>query len=375
MARKISNLRTVSWEAYGNQKKEVYYNLDELLISVDHGNWRVKSDGGGPFLKVSTHVDVSPAYINLNWIKGQVLPVIPFSLPNRNMPVKRTDAQMGALGTTAISRVLPTNPSASLSVALGETIKDGLPQYIGSSVFKEQVRTAHKAGHEFLNFEFGWLPLVSDLKKLAHAVKHRDRIMESYIRYSDKQIRRDYNFAPEGESKTVTTAGYLDAYSTLPMSCHVTDDYQISKWFNGSFRYHIPVGVSFADKAAYHSAQASKILGLELTPEVVWNLAPWSWAVDWFTNTGDVIHNISRLGKDGLAMRYGYMMYNHYSARTISGRGVPDKPTAGCSSYYKIENEIKQRLPATPYGFGLTYNGLSNTQKGVIAALGLTRAF
>jgi hypothetical protein len=34
---------------------------------------------------------------------------------------------------------------------------------------------------------------------------------------------------------------------------------------------------------------------------------------------------------------------------------------------------VKQRLPATPFGFGLTFDGLSTKQKAILTALGITR--
>jgi hypothetical protein len=41
------------------------------------------------------------------------------------------------------------------------------------------------------------------------------------------------------------------------------------------------------------------------------------------------------------------------------------------STVQTIESKI--RLPATPYGFGVTYNGLSPKKVAVIAALGMSR--
>jgi hypothetical protein len=276
-------------------------------------------------------------------------------------------------GTTAIARTLPTNPAAQMSTAFGELAKDGLPHVIGSTAFKEQVRTARKAGDEYLNYQFGWLPLVSDLRKFAHAVKHRDDIMQGYVKYSRKQIRRRYAFpADEGERSGQVGHALFAISSGHSCLAKYTDTYKREVWFSGAYKYYVP---SYdEDKFGYYRAQATKILGLELTPEVVWNLAPWSWAIDWFTNTGDVLHNISRLGKDGLVMRYGYVMARYLSTREVIAEGTGTY-TRGFASYYKVSNVNMTRMPATPYGFGLTFNGLSNTQKAIIAALGLTRAF
>ncbi len=355
-----------------------FVNTTNISISGEHYAWRRQSDGGGPYASVSTRYEISPGNVKQqqftkgNDVKGpMVLPAI-VSQPAYVTPVSKDSSYGNAKGATAISRVLPTNPAAQLSTALGELGKDGLPQLIGSSAFKSQVHAAHKAGHEYLNYEFGWLPLVSDLKKFAYAVKHRDQIMYGYRKYSDKQIRRRYDFPSAETAATLQGTGYLDGNLDYPCSVSMENTNKVDEWFSGSFKYHIPMPDE--SRFGYYAAEASKILGLELTPEVVWNLAPWSWAVDWFSNTGDVIHNISRLGKDGLVMRYGYQMYRNESSRTYvsSGTGVR---SAGFHSRYKKTEAVKLRWKASPYGFGLTWNGLTAQQQGVIAALGLSRAF
>lgn len=359
---------------------QTFMDTSEILISQEHPSWRRKSDGGGPFLMVQTKNEVAPGFLNNTLHRGPYVGTAFLGEGGQSgafaIPTIMSDSAMFAKGTTAIARSLPTNPAAQLSTALGELGKDGLPSIIGSTAFKQQVSTAKKAGNEYLNYEFGWLPLVSDLKKFAHAVKHRDEIMHGYLKYSDKQIRRSYDFPSTEGTASYSGNGSIDLNTSMYTRADLVYSYKSREWFSGAFRYHVPTPVGFAGKVAYYKAEASKILGLELTPEVVWNLAPWSWAADWFANTGDVIHNISRLGKDGLVMRYGYQMRYAEASREILYFPRSDYPlTAGFNSRWKKTNSISQRVRATPYGFGLTFNGLNNTQKAVVAALGLSRAF
>lgn len=364
-----------AWQSYTQ-------NLDTLekVTTVNNRNWRNKSDGGSNFDLVRTKIVAGPGYVNNSLMQGNyVCNSVTEGWYNWYgdfaLPVRPTKTALDAAGTTAIARSLPTNPAASLSVAIGELGREGLPRYIGSTAFKKQVHAAHKAGDEYLNYQFGWLPLVSELRKFAFAVKHKNEIMRSYMKYSDKQIRRSYEFPSRSFNYSFNSRHYLGGHSTLWADTRVTDSNEYKQWFKGAFVYHVPTPVGFSDTLQYHSAQASKLLGLELTPEVVWNLAPWSWAVDWFTNTGDVMHNISRLGKDGLAMRYGYIMNHGTRSQEIIANGSLSGQLNDFQSYYRATWEIKSRQKATPYGFGLTFNGLNNTQKAVIAALGLTRAF
>lgn len=284
-----------------------------------------------------------------------------------------TSGLMNTFGATAISRVLPTNPNSSLSTALGELKKDGLPSIPGSSM-RDQTDLARKAGNEFLNVEFGWLPLVSDVRKFADSVKRSRSIIDQYKRDSDRKIRRRY-VAPPIETTTVLY-GTAQGSGTLfyPRSTY-TRVVSERLWFSGAFRYHVPVGDDFYSRLRRYESYSHRLFDTRLTPELLWNLAPWSWAVDWFTNTGDVLHNISTLGADGLVMQYGYVMRHAYIDEVVNGiySGTLDgKPVSGYGAK-RILSEVKQRRGANPYGFGVTFSSLSAIQMAVLAALGLTR--
>jgi hypothetical protein len=124
-------------------------------------------------------------------------------------------------------------------------------------------------------------------------------------------------------------------------------------------------------------AIADKLLGARITPEVLWNLTPWSWAVDWFTNVGDVIHNVSRFMNDGLVMHYGYIMRKRSVTREYSHSGGVVRVANGTKPIgiltQKFKTTVKERASATPWGFGLTFGSFTNRQKAIMAALGLTR--
>jgi hypothetical protein len=127
------------------------------------------------------------------------------------------------------------------------------------------------------------------------------------------------------------------------------------------------------DRIRYFAAQADHLMGIRLTPETVWNLAPWSWAVDWFTNTGDIIHNISAFARDSLVMKYGYIMsHDHLDGYCVmpGGTNFNGNITGGSVTYLR---DRKKRFPASPYfGFGTT-GSLSAGQKAILLALGLSR--
>jgi len=142
-------------------------------------------------------------------------------------------------------------------------------------------------------------------------------------------------------------------------------------WFSGAYTYYAPPTGPLASAMQFES-QANHLLGSRLTPEVVWNLAPWSWALDWYGNMGDVMHNLSTIGHDGLVLKWGYVM-NHTKFQVDVS--VPSStggfaPTACASRWIK---ETKVRYPASPYfGFGAA-GSLSDRQSAILVALGMSR--
>jgi hypothetical protein len=114
---------------------------------------------------------------------------------------------------------------------------------------------------------------------------------------------------------------------------------------------------------------ANHVLGLRPTVEAVWDAAPWSWAVDWGLNVGDVAHNISAFGRDGLILQYGYIM-SHSQVREV---WTTDGGSNTSGARTESISEWKVRFPASPYGFGITYESLTGSQKAILAAIGITR--
>jgi hypothetical protein len=123
------------------------------------------------------------------------------------------------------------------------------------------------------------------------------------------------------------------------------------------------------------AAVAELNFGVAFTPETLWNLTPWSWAADWFSNAGDVISNLSDSQRYGLIMPYGYIMVNTIQKRTYSVSGVSDYGGSGnVPGSITFVTESKQRGKANPFGFGVSDGDLDPGQISILAALGLSRS-
>lgn len=296
--------------------------------------------------------------------------------------VALTDVQLDAYGTSAISRCLPTNSVADLAVFFGELRREGIPKLIGSAALKRGNSGSRKAAEEYLNLEFGWKPIVRDVQKFARAVRDSEMILAQYEKKSGQPVRRRYEFPVIVNTGTPTVEAtsvypYPGAASVLYTGSGTrtkTVNFSQRIWFSGSFTYYLEPLKGKRDKGFLQ--RANKLLGVRLTPETLWNLAPWSWAADWFSNAGDVYRNISAFANDGLTMPYAYIMAETTTTNLYTLSGVKYKCAPGSHTFTQaFTTVVKQRRRATPYGFGLNPSVDFTTRQWAIAgALGLTKS-
>lgn len=280
-------------------------------------------------------------------------------------------------GSRALNATYPTKPGANLATMLGELKRDGVPALIGSDFLRHRTRSA-LAG-EYLNIEFGWKPLVSDLQALLRTVVNSTAILEQFRRDSGRIVRRRFSFP--AESSTVGSVSFPGSnyYGVVDDSGSArdysyTDTVNTRIWYSGAYSYYLDVGDNLISKARMYEQMANRLLGTRLTPDVLWELTPWSWLVDWFATVGQSLSNASALSVDGLVIRYGYLMRHTVSVRTVHGAYKFSQladPVSVSSSY---RSERKERYRSTPFGFGLTVAGFTPRQWAILGALGMTRA-
>lgn len=318
--------------------------------------------------------------------QGPILPAAPNLLP---MPPKLipNNSSIEAWGTKAIAAVKPTNPVADLSVFLGELMKDGLPSLVKSSAerWKGQALQIHKeAGSRYLDYQFGWKPLINEIRSISTAIVNADRVLRQYERDAGGVVRRRMSFPMERSYSVTQVRNNVRPYYCPSSGTHSdgttaqgkvfrSDEETIARWFSGAFTYYLPDGYYSKGGIVDQVAQAKKLLGLTLTPSVIWNLAPWSWAVDWAFNIGDVLDNISDYVTDGLILRYGYIMEHRKVVRTYTFVGPTGYVGMAKPAPVTMVSETKVRRKASPFGFGITWDGLTATQLAIAAALGITR--
>jgi hypothetical protein len=117
---------------------------------------------------------------------------------------------------------------------------------------------------------------------------------------------------------------------------------------------------------------------LSLTPSVVYNIIPWTWLIDYFTNLGDVFDAISSGVEERFIADYFYVMrevsytdYHQCSFDVYTNWTASSTERIDCT--WETTVTQKHRTVASPFGFGLTDDSLSPLQLGILGALGLSR--
>lgn len=382
----------------------------QFTDSEYHPGWRKalkspgsKGDIGGSFFTSKRYVLCDPGdevltgtqlvdYVGPNprfnraEYRGPYLSVAPTAVTFPPWP-NSSNSELDALGTTAIANTTPTNAPADLSVFLGETIREGIPKLIGrSSIWKDKVDKArHMPADEYLNVQFGWKPFISELRSIAGAIAHADAVFRQYERDAGRMVRRRMSFPVIKESsfyKSGLSGPYISPTTSVlwkqgavtddKRGVYITETLTRRRWFSGAFTYYLPPGYH-SDATVMAVTRAKRLLNLSPTPEVIWNLAPWSWAVDWFTNIGDIFSNISSWITDDLALPYGYIMENSVRSYTYTYAGDTGYQSLLRPTDVISISEVKMRRKASPWGFGLSWDGFSAVQLAILAALGIKR--
>jgi len=285
----------------------------------------------------------------------------------------RSDASYSADGARAIAATEPTAPVFNGATAIGEAIADGgIPatKPLEAAEYWDEARTkvrrAKAAGSHYLEYQFGWAPFVSDLRNLTYAANNSNRIVNNYYTHANVPIRRTFQISDDLTQETAESTNFLRTFGTrnIGSATHYwTRSLRERMWFDGCFRYYMPMDNSMASRFKRYRAEARKLYGIEMTPEVVWNIAPWSWAVDWCYDVGSIIHNWSALGHNGLVLQYGYVMHSQETSIDVTAKG----------STWSTSVIRKRRVAANPYGFGVSSSSLNGQQVAILAALGLSR--
>lgn len=295
---------------------------------------------------------------------------------------------MTSMGTKGIEQASPGKPIVNSLQFLGE-LKDVGPMFKNAHKFAsdpvgslqravEYTRVARSIGKGYLEYQFGWKPFVNDLRDMVMAVDRQHAFLSRLRRENGRNIRFGTIVKNVTDVQSTTVEGYGYFYPA-PHSAMFANGGKGKRttvvktkqkfWVKGAYRYFIPD----IQSKTWSSRALLKMLGANPTPSVVYELTPWSWLIDYFSSLGSVVNNLSGNAAENLVFRYCFAMGQQETETTQSTdwtlwNGSP------MHAEWTLTASTKQRLPASPFGFGIDTSGLSTKQTAILAALGMARS-
>lgn len=346
-----------------------------------------------------------------------VLPYIP--------PVEPAPRSLSAWGALGWNRTFPLHPIYQLGVSLlelkdfprmiSQTMKGFAGLAFGGVKFTSTKRSVassvrdigkgpkHAASH-YLNVQFGWVPFMQDLLAILEYQERLAKKLAWLRRHNGKRVRRKITLYSGGFSEAIprTVASHSTISPAMPSSYNygpggtanrnwdITKTYKAKIWYSAEYLFYVPELEPKASAAKLRGLKR-QLYGLSLDPVVIYKVMPWSWLLDWFVNVGVVLQNLVMNAKNLTVARYAYVMgkedysYDAPGGTVINlGEYYLDYPTltykwSGGSRAYsgvsRTEYEFRQRMEASPYGFGSTFTGFSSFQWSILVALGLGKAY
>lgn len=348
------------------------------------GNKRYEYTGGF-YLPDCTHDPIPLGQLfNLGWNVGQSSSALP------------PDPE-AVYGPTAFSKTRPPLSDGGLGQAIVE-VRD-TPRMLRTSArgfkdFYESIggipsgpsMAPKRVADHFINRQFGWVPFLKDIDDFSdNLINYRDkfrRLMDGNGQYQKRE--RTLFKANVDEGMFYSQAGY---FGCQPSGAYMANIFPTSNfsvwtgrvdrvWSEGAFTYYRPE-FDVEDPAFYgpwaRMRRHMDIHGLRVNPSLLWKVTPWSWLADWFLPIGRYIEDLEAVVNDGVVAKYLYVMQNVKRGIT-SIHQLFGADSGAVTLRWDRFYETKTRVPANnPYGFGISWDGLSPKQIAILAALGYLR--
>jgi hypothetical protein len=307
-----------------------------------------------------------------------------------------------AVAQQLYARAAPRSEVFDLANFVGE-LREGLPSIV-PSLLKGKANVLKNAGSDYLNVQFGWIPFLNDLQNAALALQsattallrpsgivRRERSRRPTVTSSEANgtyaqmktfdaslpswVAQQIDGVPpipQSDGSVTYPAGFSNVI--LNGSSYWSSVTKVERWFEGEFVQLPHIGFNPDD----YLSRLNELMNPRITPEVLWNLAPWSWLVDWHLRIGDSIAANLLAVDDRVHSVFAYAMQR--TQRTVFVSAQIDSAQARYSYVGPREwggvlrTTVKQRVRANPYGF--TAGGadaLNESQLAILAALGLTK--
>jgi hypothetical protein len=196
------------------------------------------------------------------------------------------------IATKVLANTNPGRSTFSVPTAVGE-LKDlpGLLRQTGRFVkrfSKGPPPGPSELGGWYLGYRFGWAPLLNDFKKLVDFTAMVDKRVDELNRLYDKGgLKRRVNIYTSVKTDDDTSIHH----SAIGLFIYCRIDKKTKRKVWATVRWTPTSRPRYRDNSEQRN-EARRLVG-GINPygavETAWELLPWSWLIDWFTNIGDYI--------------------------------------------------------------------------------------
>jgi len=235
------------------------------------------------------------------------------------------------------------------------------------------------ASNYWLALQFGWKPLLSDIRSLINTQRIAEQYLKQLLRDNGRSVRRTAKMEVSSTTSRTVSKSYAHIEDIGVTQLHASEHERIETltvvdnvWASARFRYWLPGGPRDIN---WTRSMLARIYGLHPRPSVVYNAVPWTWLIDWFTNIGDIIDNMSPGVAERLAADYFYVMREKRETLVseVTGRLYFDNVPRAFSVSSTAKRVTKARVSGSPFGFGINESQLSPMQWSILGALGKSR--
>lgn len=249
---------------------------------------------------------------------------------------------------------------------------------------------AAAAASDYLAYIFGAAPNIQVMDELADQLTRSRKIAEAVARQGWRRTRRRRVIRSVSDSVSVTQHGswlHQATGNSWMLTGPLTKTTTVSQdvWWSGSFRMPTSDTDSWLDQCSEFFERLDLIAGLGVDIKMAWDLIPFSFVVDWFSNTGSYIENREVIRDYNIVCEYGYVMCHTRTTHQGKATGFIQKypqsstsqtyyGTAGASCSFTRLSEVKQRAACSSFGFDTDFSALNPYQWSALTALGLVSA-
>lgn len=302
----------------------------------------------------------------------------PSQVFSNNQITNAFDGYKAVTEQSTFNNMLPDAGQFGFGETLVELAKGNLPKAIPDLARRikkgkllDPKGTGKDLGSDYLNLQFGIVPIVSDFYKLLTVgIAVTENILSSYNRKRGSYPHlEDISLTPYILFEDGSTASDTNFRLSGTVSSNINMSAKFIKLRNDKLSDDAEIAFDLLQKLGFNQ-------------RLTWDLMPWSWFIDWFTGMGNSIENAITLNGSNKRFSTAYasstVKTNYIS---LGSPGSFERKGQVYSGWQTIERGTvpgffatsTYRTMGSPLGFGLNPRNFSPYQWSILVSLGLAK--